>query len=211
MFKIENETDLYYKVVQYIRRFYPEAIIVPGLGELQDTPNKRIDAWEKGYLKGQGELLVLNNHKDYNGFLLEFKNPNNNYKVSEAQEMMMCKCKENGYLTLISNDYDSIIRQIIDYTKGIRLTCPHCNHPGFITQTALQSHFKVIHRIEKECNIYKDRVLFSNTPSNVYYSLTTGTSYTQSFIFFNIFPHIILREIILYLLPLLTTLHIAPH
>ena len=61
MFKTENETDLHYKVVQYIRHFYPEAIIVPGLGELQDTPNKRIDAWKKGYLKGQGDLLILKN------------------------------------------------------------------------------------------------------------------------------------------------------
>ena len=28
MFKIENETDLHCKVVQYIRRFYSKAIIV---------------------------------------------------------------------------------------------------------------------------------------------------------------------------------------
>ena len=47
MFKIENETDLHCKVVQYIRRFYPEAIIVAGLGELRDTPAKRINSWKK--------------------------------------------------------------------------------------------------------------------------------------------------------------------
>ena len=40
MFKIENETDLHCKVVQYIRRFYPDAIIVARLGEYQDTPGK---------------------------------------------------------------------------------------------------------------------------------------------------------------------------
>lgn len=40
MFKIENETDLDYKVVQYIRQFYPEAIIIAGLGENQDTATK---------------------------------------------------------------------------------------------------------------------------------------------------------------------------
>ena len=40
MFKIENETDLDYKVVQYIRQFYPEAIIIAGLGENQETATK---------------------------------------------------------------------------------------------------------------------------------------------------------------------------
>ena len=43
MFKIENETDLGCKEVQYIRRFYPEAIMIAGLGENQDTPTKRIN------------------------------------------------------------------------------------------------------------------------------------------------------------------------
>ena len=33
MFRIENETDLHCKVVQYIRRFYPDAIIIAVLGE----------------------------------------------------------------------------------------------------------------------------------------------------------------------------------
>ena len=40
MFEIENETDLHCKVVQYIRRFYPDTIVVAGLGEYQDTPGK---------------------------------------------------------------------------------------------------------------------------------------------------------------------------
>lgn len=45
MFKIENETDLHCKVVEYIRRLYPEAIIVAGLGEFQDACSKRRSAW----------------------------------------------------------------------------------------------------------------------------------------------------------------------
>ena len=42
MFTIENETDLHFKVVQYIRHVYPDAIIIDGLGENQDTAAKRI-------------------------------------------------------------------------------------------------------------------------------------------------------------------------
>ena len=38
-----NDTDLHCKVVQYIRRFYPEAIMTAGLGKKQDIPKKRIN------------------------------------------------------------------------------------------------------------------------------------------------------------------------
>ena len=56
MFKIENETDLHHKVVEYIKRFYPDAILIAGLGENQDTPTKRINSLKKGYMKGQAIL-----------------------------------------------------------------------------------------------------------------------------------------------------------
>ena len=34
-----------------MRRFYPDAIIIAGLGENQDTPEKRIHSWKKGLPK----------------------------------------------------------------------------------------------------------------------------------------------------------------
>ena len=65
MFKVENEMDLHSKVVHLIRNFYPDAIMVPGLGENQNTPEKRINSWKKGYLRGQPDLMILNYHKDF--------------------------------------------------------------------------------------------------------------------------------------------------
>ena len=78
---IANENDLHYRVVNMIRRFYPHAILVPELGENQDTSCKRLDAWSKGYMKGQPDLLTLNNHKVYNGMGIEFKSPTGIYQV----------------------------------------------------------------------------------------------------------------------------------
>ena len=49
---IGNETDLHYKVVGMIRRFYPDSILIDGLGENQDTEDKRLDSYRKGYMKG---------------------------------------------------------------------------------------------------------------------------------------------------------------
>lgn len=52
MIMIGNETDLHYKVVDMIRRFYPDTILVAGLGENQDTEDKRLDSYKTGYMKG---------------------------------------------------------------------------------------------------------------------------------------------------------------
>ena len=48
MIMIGNETDLHYKVVDLIRRYYPDSILVAGLGENQDTEDKRLDSYKKG-------------------------------------------------------------------------------------------------------------------------------------------------------------------
>lgn len=36
-------------------------------------------------MKGQPDVMIMHNHKKYNGFCLHFKSPTNNYKISEAQ------------------------------------------------------------------------------------------------------------------------------
>ena len=82
MIMIGNETDLHYKVVQLIRNYYPNSILVAGLGENQDTEDKRLDSYKKGYQRGQPDLMILDFHKDYKGLCIEFKSPTNNYCVS---------------------------------------------------------------------------------------------------------------------------------
>ena len=47
MIMIGNETDLHYKVVDLIRRYYPDSILVAGLGENQDTEDKRLDSYKR--------------------------------------------------------------------------------------------------------------------------------------------------------------------
>ena len=75
---IGNETDLHYKVVDMIRRFYRDSILAAGLGENQDTEDKRLDSYRKGYMKGQPDLMILNYHKDFIGLGIEFKSPTGN-------------------------------------------------------------------------------------------------------------------------------------
>ena len=148
MFKIENETDLHCKVVDYVRRFYPEAIIVAGLGDLQDTPSKRIDSWKKGCTKGQPHFMIINYRKDFSGCCIEFKSPTKNYQVSQAQKELKHRYKENGYYFLLSNDYNLITKNMHDYMEGVRVPCKFCNSE-FLSKEPRKIHYKIIHRIEK--------------------------------------------------------------
>ena len=149
MFKIEIEEDLRCKVVHLIRNYYPNAIMVAGLGENQDTPYKRIISWKKGYLKGQPDLMILNYHKDCNGLCIEFKSPNNNYQISDAQNQIKERYKENCYKFILSNDYDNICMQLHKYMAGILIPCKYCTR-AFLNKETLEKHYKVIHRIEKD-------------------------------------------------------------
>ena len=148
MFKIENETDLHYKVVQLIRNYYPDSTLVAGLGENQDTEDKRLDSYKKGYQRGQPDLMILDYHKYYKGLCIEFKSPTNNYCVTESQLKMKEKYCNNEYAFILSNDYDNISKLIHKYMAGVRIPCEYCTK-AFRNKITLKNHYKVIHRIKK--------------------------------------------------------------
>ena len=148
MFKIENENDLHYKVVQLIRNYYPDSILVAGLGENQDTEDKRLDSYKKGFQRGQPDLMILNYHKDFKGLCIEFKSPTNNYTVTESQLKMKEKYCKNNYAFILSNDYDKISKLLHKYMAGVRIPCEYCIK-AFHNKKTLNTHYKVFHRIEK--------------------------------------------------------------
>ena len=45
-FTIKNEYDLHCKVVKFIRKKYPNLVLLVGLGELQDTASKRVASYK---------------------------------------------------------------------------------------------------------------------------------------------------------------------
>jgi len=62
---IATEKQLHNQVVPWTRRFHPELVIAPGLGGLQKTDEARMEAWAKGYTKGQSDLLILHSNVDF--------------------------------------------------------------------------------------------------------------------------------------------------
>ena len=145
-FKIENETDLHVKVVSFLKKRYPHSLFTVTLGENQDTPFKRIDSFKKGYLRGSPDLIINNLHKHYTGFCIEFKSPKGNGVLSPDQSMILLQYQNNGFKILVSNDYDQIIEQIIEYFIDVRIKCSHCPR-RFISSQSLSNHIKSFHKV----------------------------------------------------------------
>jgi prophage antirepressor-like protein len=142
--KLLNETDLHHKVVDLIRNTFPELLPVPGLGELQDTTQKRSDAYKKGYVGGQPDILILHPSSKYNGFAIELKTPKGTGTVSENQHTYLESLKEIRYKTLISHDYDEIVVELTRYYDDLRFPCPHCSK-NFKTKRTRDGHIRACH------------------------------------------------------------------
>ena len=142
---LRNESDLHQKVVQAIRRFWPDALLIAGLGELQDTAEKRMKAYRCGYQAGQPDIMLLNHHCKYNGFALELKNPKGCGKLSEKQFNLLESYRAAGFLTLASDEYDIILHELIKYFENIRIICEFCGRK-FKTVQTLQIHCNKFHK-----------------------------------------------------------------
>ena len=122
---LETEKDLHYKVVDFIRTWYPEAIVIAGLGEMQDGTWKRIDGWRKGYTKGQPDLILLNKSGPYIGLAIELKSPSGG-TLRESQDAFLKRLQEGGFRTLCSGKYDELIMTIIEHMRNALRFCTTC-------------------------------------------------------------------------------------
>ena len=96
-------------MVSFLKKRYPYSILTATLCESQDTINKRIESYKKGHLRGSPDLIINNLHKHYTGLVIEFKSPNGKGNLSYDQSGMLQQYQNNGFKTLVSNDYDHII------------------------------------------------------------------------------------------------------
>ena len=85
-FLMLNERNLHEKVVDYIRKYFPDVLFNASLGEFKDTSEKRNRGYKMGYSAGMVDLMIYEHSKDFNGLAIEFKSPNGLGVVSEKQE-----------------------------------------------------------------------------------------------------------------------------
>ena len=140
-----DERDLHIEVISYIRNNHPNAILCASLGELQDSSTKRIEANKKGYMKGQFDITILNNHKKYNFLAVELKSSTGLGLLSSQQRNMADIYKLNNGQVLISNNYNEIILTIHEYFKDVRIKCPYCPRK-FISYKSMKKHIEGFHK-----------------------------------------------------------------
>ena len=138
-FKNENETDFHTTVVSFLKKRYLHSIFSTSSGENQESVNKQIDSFKKGYICRSFGLIVHNLHKHYTGLAIKFKNPNSRGVMSDDQSKMLQKYQNNGFKTLVSNDYDYIIEQLIEYFRNVKTMCSYCPR-RFISSQSLKSY-----------------------------------------------------------------------
>ena len=148
-FKIMDERDLHIKVISYIRNNHPNAVLCAGLGELQDSSTKRIEAYKKGCMKGQFDITILNKHKNYNFLAVELKSTTGLGLLSIQQRNMADIYKLNNGQVFTSNNYDEIILTIHEYFKDVRIKCPYCPRK-FISYKSIKNTLRVFIKRFKE-------------------------------------------------------------
>lgn len=162
--QLMNEADLHFKVVDFIRTFHPEALLVAGLGEHQDTDAKRIDSWRKGYTKGQCDLMVMNRSARWSGLAFEFKTPANTGRVSPEQRRFMDELVKAGFRVLLSNNYDEICNEVRDYFRTARALCQECGK--WVRVAALEAHV-LSHSLEDHTTAHVDEDVADSAPDGM--------------------------------------------
>ena len=74
------------------------------------------------------------------------KSPKGNGVLSSDQSMTLRQYQNNDFKTLVSNDYDQIIEQIIEYFRDVRILYTHCPR-RFISFQSLRNHIKGFHKM----------------------------------------------------------------
>ena len=72
---LKNETDLHYKVVEFIRANYPHIMMLPGLGEYQQTSALKKGRVEEGLYRRTARCSDLEQPQNIQWFCIGAQDP----------------------------------------------------------------------------------------------------------------------------------------
>ena len=80
---------------------------------------------------------MLNSHKTYAGFAIEFKHPLDVGVLKENKRARLEAHAQAGYKTMVSCDYNAIVVELTRYFAEVRVCCTQCNQKSQNAQDAL--------------------------------------------------------------------------
>ena len=144
--RVMTESDLHETVVRFCRTYFPDTVLIPGLGEMLDTDDRRICAWRKGYTRGTTDLLLVERTTKYCGLAFEFKTPTGFGSTTDDQDRFHARLVKAGWKVLVSDCYDEIILAIAAFMEHRRVVCPKC-------ATLHRSHQKLGEHLSLGCRL----------------------------------------------------------
>ena len=144
-----TERDLHCAVVAVLRAKYPSAVLVPGIGELPEAGERRLDAHRMGYVRGQPDLMILNPSGRWKGFAVEFKHPGFEAKANDEQSDYLSKLASFGWKTLLCNDLTDATLEIDQYMRHRLVPCSCCDRL-FASAKHVETHLARKRKAEAE-------------------------------------------------------------
>lgn len=139
---ILDETQLHCSIVRWFREKYPGTVIIAGLGENQDTEEKRLDSHAKGYTKGQPDIMIPVKTPTRAGFAVELKHPGKATAVATEHQLQVLKSlKDQGWETMLSSSYDDVCAALTAHMAQRTYPCPCCGNEYTLAST-VERHMK---------------------------------------------------------------------
>lgn len=109
------EHTLQVKVVQYVRTFYPEVMILSIPNGSGTTARNRLALYAEGLLPGVPDLFIPEARKGFHGLWIEMKTDNG--VESKAQKAVRNNLERNGYLCYVARSEQTAINIIEAYLE----------------------------------------------------------------------------------------------
>ena len=109
------EHTMQVKVVQYVRTFYPEVLILSIPNGAGTTAHNRLALYAEGLLPGVPDLFIPEARKGFHGLWIEMKIKEG--VESPAQKRVRYNLEQNGYLCYVARSEQTAIDIIESYLE----------------------------------------------------------------------------------------------
>ena len=110
-----NEHSMQVKVVQYVRTFYPEVLILSVPNGAGTTARNRLALYAEGLLPGVPDLFIPEARQGFHGLWIEMKTQEGVESV--AQKRIRNHLEDNNYLCYVARSEITAINIIEAYLK----------------------------------------------------------------------------------------------
>lgn len=110
-----REHSMQVKVVQYVRTFFPEVLILAIPNGAGTTARNRLMLYAEGLLAGVPDLFIPEARKGFHGLWIEMKTDDG--LESAAQKKIRLNLQNNGYLCYVARSEQTAINIIEAYLE----------------------------------------------------------------------------------------------